>query len=81
MTIEERIDNDLRQLSADLQTLNWQSAKDERAADDTPQEPEPAKPAERRKPEGDLKNKAARLLDLMISLGEIERRGGGKKPS
>jgi hypothetical protein len=70
MTIEERINNDLLQLSAEFHSPT--------SASETGQQ----KPSTRNaKNEPDLKNKAARLLDLMISLGEIERRRDAKKSS
>jgi len=80
MTIEERISDDLRQLSADLYSTSWQTAKGDESAEKGNEKPASPKSAGKGKGEPDLKNKASRLLDLMISLGEIERRGG-KKPS
>jgi len=79
MTIEERINDDLRQLSAEFLSASWQTGRDEKSDDETSTR-EPSSTS-KRKGEPDLKNKASRLLDLMISLGEIERRGGGKKGS
>jgi len=78
MTIEERISDDLRQLSAEFHSASWQTTKDEKPSGED--KPRPAAKTGK-KSEPDLKNKASRLLDLMISLGEIERRGGGRKPS
>ncbi len=80
MTIEERISDDLRQLSAEFHSASWQTTKEEERSDGA--KPKPGTPNKTgKKAEPDLKNKASRLLDLMISLGEIERRGGGKKSS
>ena len=80
MTIEERINEDLRQLSAEFHSFHWLTAKEEDSRDEE-RSRKPSSPSSGKgKSEGDLKNKASRLLDLMISLGEIERRGG-KKPS
>ena len=80
MTIEERISDDLRRLSGEFHSMSWQSAKDE--APSAKDEPKPGSPTKTgKKSEPDLKNKASRLLDLMISLGEIERRGRGRKSS
>ena len=77
MTIEERISNDLMQLSAEFHSASWDAGKRQKSGDDEGKE-KPASPG-KGKSEADLKNKASRLLDLMISLGEIERRGGGRK--
>ncbi len=76
MTIEERINDDLRQLSAEFQYASWHTSNDEKPESDNS---EKAPSTSKGKNETDLKNKASRLLDLMISLGEIERRGGGRK--
>jgi hypothetical protein len=83
MTLETRITDvwmsDLRQLGADFRTALWQAEHDEDDQQGKTYKAPVAPGADaKRKDRPDLKNKASRLLDLMISLGELERRRGGK---
>jgi hypothetical protein len=83
MTIEAQIDeywkSELREIGADFRSARWSAERDDERDGGKTKTPPDAERKQRERP--DLRNKASRLLDLMISLGELERNRSGKKPS